>query len=170
MMRPRVRIEKTALAFLEAHGAGAIEHPGGTLLAHLCRTADLLASWGASPALTVAGLCHATYGTGGGRPSGAPANTMMQTDRYSPPRAEGVRRSGRPSAGSMPRRLPLRRGGHPLRSPGAPIQVPLLVLEGGNHGHAQPAARRVYQLAATGPWAESWSASAVITASHSVTS
>jgi hypothetical protein len=60
-----MRVEKTALAFLEAHGAGAIEHPGGTLLAHLCRTADLLASWGASPALTVAGLCHATYGTDG---------------------------------------------------------------------------------------------------------
>src|SRR5262245_1786006 len=65
MMRPRVRIEKTALAFLEAHGAGAIEHPGGTLLAHLCRTADLLVSWGASPALIAAGLCHATYGTDG---------------------------------------------------------------------------------------------------------
>jgi len=60
-----MRVERTALAFLEAHGAGAIEHPGGTLIAHLCRTADLLVSWGASPALTVAGLCHATYGTDG---------------------------------------------------------------------------------------------------------
>src|SRR5215468_11359912 len=60
-----MRVERTALAFLEAHGAGAIENPGGTLIAHLCRTADLLVSWGASPALTVAGLCHATYGTDG---------------------------------------------------------------------------------------------------------
>jgi len=60
-----MRAEKTALAFLEAHGAGAIEHPGGTLLAHVCRTADLLVNWGASPALIVAGLCHATYGTDG---------------------------------------------------------------------------------------------------------
>jgi len=60
-----MRVEETALAFLEAHGADTIEHPGGTLLAHLCRTADLLASWGASPALTVAGLCHAAYGTDG---------------------------------------------------------------------------------------------------------
>jgi hypothetical protein len=56
---------RAALTFLEAHGAGAIEHPGGTLLAHLRRSADLLASWGAPPALTLAGLCHAAYGTDG---------------------------------------------------------------------------------------------------------
>jgi hypothetical protein len=58
-------VDKAVLAFLEARGAGAIEHPGGTLLAHLCRTADMLASWGAPPALTLAGLCHAAYGTDG---------------------------------------------------------------------------------------------------------
>jgi hypothetical protein len=60
-----MRVDKAVLGFLEAHGAGALEHPGGTLLAHLCRTADLLANWGASPALTAAGLCHAAYGTDG---------------------------------------------------------------------------------------------------------
>src|SRR5216683_2953566 len=60
-----MRADKAALTFLEAHGAGAIQHPGGTLLVHLCRTAHLLVSWGASPALTLAGLCHAAYGTDG---------------------------------------------------------------------------------------------------------
>jgi hypothetical protein len=50
---------------LEAAGAAGIEHPGGTLLAHLVRVGDLLASWGARPALATAGLCHAFYGTDG---------------------------------------------------------------------------------------------------------
>jgi len=60
-----MQADKAVRKFLEAHGAGAIEHPGGTLLAHLCRTADLLATWRAPPALTLAGLCHAAYGTDG---------------------------------------------------------------------------------------------------------
>jgi hypothetical protein len=34
--------------FLVAHGAADIAHPGGTLLAHLIRTADLLGEWRAS--------------------------------------------------------------------------------------------------------------------------
>ena len=51
--------------FLSAHGAGEILHPGGTLLAHLIRVRDLLAAWGARPALQAAGLCHAVYGTDG---------------------------------------------------------------------------------------------------------
>jgi hypothetical protein len=50
---------------LVAADAGAIEHPGGTLLAHLGRVEELLASWGARPALVAAGLCHAFYGTDG---------------------------------------------------------------------------------------------------------
>ncbi|MGA5821649.1 DUF6817 domain-containing protein [Kitasatospora sp. NPDC094028] len=54
-----------ALAILQAAGAGTIEHPGGTLLAHLQRVSGLLASWGARPALVSAGLCHAFYGTDG---------------------------------------------------------------------------------------------------------
>ncbi|GAB7188724.1 hypothetical protein ATKI12_8555 [Kitasatospora sp. Ki12] len=54
-----------ALAILKAAGAEGIEHPGGTLLAHLRRVSALLASWGARPALVSAGLCHAFYGTDG---------------------------------------------------------------------------------------------------------
>jgi hypothetical protein len=54
-----------ALALLEAGGAATIAHPGGTLLSHLVRTADLLARWGASQDLVIAGLCHAAYGTDG---------------------------------------------------------------------------------------------------------
>ncbi|MFD0275686.1 DUF6817 domain-containing protein [Kitasatospora sp. NPDC127111] len=54
-----------AFAMLRAAGAEGIEHPGGTLLAHLRRVSALLASWGARPALVSAGLCHAFYGTDG---------------------------------------------------------------------------------------------------------
>ena len=50
---------------MKASGAGAIAHPGGTLLAHLHRTADLLSAWRAPETLIIAGLCHAAYGTDG---------------------------------------------------------------------------------------------------------
>ncbi|MFD8752424.1 DUF6817 domain-containing protein [Kitasatospora sp. NPDC059577] len=52
-------------AFLRAHEADRIPHPGGTLLAHLQRVAGLLADWGCDPAVRAAGLCHAVYGTDG---------------------------------------------------------------------------------------------------------
>jgi len=54
-----------ALALLRECGAGAVAHPGGTLLAHLRRVQDRLALWQARPALQLAGLCHAFYGTDG---------------------------------------------------------------------------------------------------------
>lgn len=54
-----------ALALLGSAGAAAIDHPGGTLLAHLQRVSALLAAWGARPELVAAGLCHAFYGTDG---------------------------------------------------------------------------------------------------------
>jgi hypothetical protein len=54
-----------ALELLRAAGAETIEHPGGTLLAHLQRVSALLTTWGARPALASAGLCHAFYGTDG---------------------------------------------------------------------------------------------------------
>jgi uncharacterized protein (TIGR00369 family) len=54
-----------ALAFLAARGAGEIAHPGGTLLAHLRRVHALLCAWQARPAVRLAGLCHAFYGTDG---------------------------------------------------------------------------------------------------------
>ncbi|WP_432187368.1 DUF6817 domain-containing protein [Streptomyces sp. Tue6028] len=52
-------------SFLRAHGAAGIPHPGGTLLAHLCRVRELLADWGADEAVQAAGMCHAAYGTDG---------------------------------------------------------------------------------------------------------
>lgn len=60
-MAPHKRIEQ----FLTEHGAAAIPHPGGTLLTHLVRVSNVLADWGATSDVQVAGLCHATYGTDG---------------------------------------------------------------------------------------------------------
>ncbi|MER6731370.1 DUF6817 domain-containing protein [Streptomyces puniciscabiei] len=54
-----------AVAFLRERGAARLAHPGGTLLAHLQRVERQLAEWGARPALRLAGLCHACYGTDG---------------------------------------------------------------------------------------------------------
>jgi hypothetical protein len=53
------------LRFLRSHGAGTIEHPGGTLIEHLVRVAGTLDDWGAGEDVRRAGLCHATYGTDG---------------------------------------------------------------------------------------------------------
>jgi hypothetical protein len=55
--------------FLRERGADRIAHPAGTLLEHLQRTADVLASFRARPALVAAGLCHAVYGTAGLAPA-----------------------------------------------------------------------------------------------------
>ena len=55
----------SVVALLEERGAASIEHPGGTLLAHVGRVAELLAAWGAREALVTAGLAHAVYGTDG---------------------------------------------------------------------------------------------------------
>lgn len=51
------------MAFLRAAGAADLDHPGGDLLSHLCRTRDLLAAWGIAETVCRAGLCHAAYGT-----------------------------------------------------------------------------------------------------------
>ena len=50
---------------MASRGAAGIAHPGGTLLTHLERVHALLAEWGARPALRLAGMCHAYYGTDG---------------------------------------------------------------------------------------------------------
>lgn len=50
---------------LRERGAETIEHPGGTLLAHLIRIFERLAGHGASRELQYAGLAHAAYGTDG---------------------------------------------------------------------------------------------------------
>ncbi|WP_043673175.1 DUF6817 domain-containing protein [Streptomyces xylophagus] len=54
-----------AVALLRELGAAETAHPGGTLLAHLQRVQEQLAAWDARPALQLAGLCHAFYGTDG---------------------------------------------------------------------------------------------------------
>ncbi|MCT9140969.1 DUF6817 domain-containing protein [Streptomyces violarus] len=54
-----------AIALLHQLGAAEIAHPGGTLVAHLRRVRSRLAVWGGRPALQLAGLCHAFYGTDG---------------------------------------------------------------------------------------------------------
>lgn len=50
---------------LQTMGAGDFQHLNGSLEAHLKGTAKLLADWGASETLQVAGLFHAAYGTAG---------------------------------------------------------------------------------------------------------
>jgi len=55
--------------FLLERGADRLQHPGGTLYAHVRRVAGLLAKWGASQEVQAAGLCHACYGTDGYAPA-----------------------------------------------------------------------------------------------------
>ncbi|HXW39327.1 MAG TPA: hypothetical protein VEJ44_06495 [Acidimicrobiales bacterium] len=50
---------------LSDRGATGIDHPGGTLFAHVVRVSEILRSWGADETLQAAGLCHACYGTAG---------------------------------------------------------------------------------------------------------
>ena len=51
--------------FLQAQGAQEIAHLNGSLLEHLERTEALLRRWRCSETLSMAGLCHAAYGTDG---------------------------------------------------------------------------------------------------------
>ncbi|MEU9006800.1 DUF6817 domain-containing protein [Streptomyces sp. NPDC048551] len=64
MTLPADRV-RAALRLLEATGAAGTGHPGGTLGAHLLRVRGRLEGWQARPALQLAGLCHAFYGTDG---------------------------------------------------------------------------------------------------------
>lgn len=67
--------ETAAIRLLIDRGADRLEHPGGTLLAHLRSVHATLGAWGARPALRLAGLCHAFYGTDGfGTALGDPAH------------------------------------------------------------------------------------------------
>jgi len=54
-----------AFGDLIALGAAHVAHVGGSLADHLCRTHDLLESFGARRALRIGGLYHAVYGTAG---------------------------------------------------------------------------------------------------------
>lgn len=48
-------------------GAEQVEHPGGTLFAHLRRVHALAVEWTTAPRTQLAAICHATYGTDGFR-------------------------------------------------------------------------------------------------------
>ena len=63
------KAEEAHINQLREWGADEIDHPGGTLLAHLVRTASLLHRWDADDDLVLAGLFHAAYGTDGFAPS-----------------------------------------------------------------------------------------------------
>jgi hypothetical protein len=60
-----VTTEQTVRAWLRERGAESIEHPGGTLYAHLGRVHDRLGELGHDPQVQLAGLAHAVYGTDG---------------------------------------------------------------------------------------------------------
>jgi pimeloyl-ACP methyl ester carboxylesterase len=64
LQRPDVRRRRID-RFLAQSGAATTDHPGGTLLAHLHRTGDTLATWGAPDWLVDAARVHAAYGTDG---------------------------------------------------------------------------------------------------------
>ncbi|HEX5202711.1 DUF6817 domain-containing protein [Paractinoplanes rhizophilus] len=57
--------ERNLRAWLRQHGAETIEHPGGTLYAHLSRVHDRLGRLGLDDDTRLAGLAHAAYGTDG---------------------------------------------------------------------------------------------------------
>jgi len=60
-----VSIEQTVKAWLRERGAENIDHPGGTLYAHLSRVHDRLGALGYGEQVRLAGLAHAAYGTDG---------------------------------------------------------------------------------------------------------
>ena len=57
--------EQAVRAWLRERGAESIDHPGGTLYAHLGRVHDRLGALGHDPQVQLAGLAHAVYGTDG---------------------------------------------------------------------------------------------------------
>ncbi|MFE1596175.1 alpha/beta fold hydrolase [Nocardia sp. NPDC058705] len=59
------RAVQGAFDLQRALGADKIEHPGGTLHAHLHRVHALLVEWNAAPRTRLAAICHASYGTDG---------------------------------------------------------------------------------------------------------
>lgn len=57
--------EQDMRAWLRQRGAETIDHPGGTLYAHLSRVHDRLGRLGLGADVQLAGLAHAVYGTDG---------------------------------------------------------------------------------------------------------
>ncbi|WP_431899569.1 alpha/beta fold hydrolase [Nonomuraea sp. bgisy101] len=67
---------RRAFALQRSLGADRLDHPGGTLLAHLHRVHALTVAWSAAPRTQLAAICHATYGT-----DGFPHALMATTER-----------------------------------------------------------------------------------------
>jgi len=63
-----------SIDLLRAIGAHEMRHPGGTLMEHLLRIRDLLASWGAPEYVQQSGLLHAVFAPDG---SEDPMFTML---------------------------------------------------------------------------------------------
>lgn len=79
-----------ARQLLRERGAGTLDHPGGTLLAHLERVQQQLARWNARPTLRLAGLCHALYGTDGFAPALLPLDRRPEATAAIGPEAESL--------------------------------------------------------------------------------
>ncbi|MFD3744176.1 alpha/beta fold hydrolase [Nocardia sp. NPDC058633] len=59
------QVVRGAFDLQRALGSEHIEHPGGTLHAHLRRVHALTVEWDAAPRTRLAAICHASYGTDG---------------------------------------------------------------------------------------------------------
>ncbi|MFI6866971.1 DUF6817 domain-containing protein [Nocardia sp. NPDC050406] len=81
---------REAERLLRDRGAEEIPHPGGTLLAHLVRVAEVLDSWGADLDIQLAGLCHAAYGTDGFNQSLLEITERERLSALIGPRAESL--------------------------------------------------------------------------------
>lgn len=69
-------VAESAFSLQRSLGAGDVDHPGGTLLAHLHRVHALVVEWHAAPRTQLAAICHASYGT-----DGFPRALMATEDR-----------------------------------------------------------------------------------------
>ncbi|MEU3737673.1 DUF6817 domain-containing protein [Streptomyces sp. NPDC032198] len=87
---PIDRRTHAARQLLHDLGAETLDHPGGTLLAHLDRVRRQLAHWNARPTLRLAGLCHALYGTDGFATALLPLDRRTEATGIIGPEAESL--------------------------------------------------------------------------------
>lgn len=71
-------------------GAENLDHPGGTLYAHLRRVHTLAAEWNASPRTQLTAICHASYGTDGFQHPLLPTTERQQLQHTLGPEAESL--------------------------------------------------------------------------------
>lgn len=79
-----------AFALQRTLGAERIDHPGGTLYAHLRRVHALAVDWGAAPRTRLAAIGHASYGTDGFLPALLPTGDRERLRRVIGPDAEAL--------------------------------------------------------------------------------